>query len=65
MGPVQKNQSTSPCSGHQDLGANFKRWPSDATSIHMFNKAHLHQRLTTVQAVCESRKWRLRQSSKD
>ncbi len=28
---------------NQALGLNFKRWPSDATFLYLFNKAHLQQ----------------------
>jgi hypothetical protein len=28
---------------NQVLGLNFKRWPSDATFLYLFNKAHLQE----------------------
>ena len=28
---------------NQALGLNFKRWPTDATFLYLFNKAHLKQ----------------------
>ena len=28
---------------NQALGLNFKRWPSDATFLYLFNKAHLQE----------------------
>jgi hypothetical protein len=35
---------------NQVLGLNFKRWPSDATFLYLFNKAHLQQFGEVLQA---------------
>ena len=35
---------------NQALGLNFKRWPSDATSLYLFNKAHLQALGEVLQA---------------
>ena len=35
---------------NQALGLNFKRWPSDATFLYLFNKAHLQQFGEVLQA---------------
>jgi hypothetical protein len=35
---------------NQALGLNFKRWPSDATFLYLFNKAHLQQFGQVLQA---------------
>ena len=34
----------------QALGLDFKRWPSDATFLYLFNKAHLQQFGEVLQA---------------
>ena len=35
---------------NQALGLNFKRWPSDATFLYLFNKAHLQEFGQVLQA---------------
>ena len=35
---------------NQALGLNFKRWPSDATFLYLFNKAHLQEFGVVLQA---------------
>ena len=35
---------------NQALGLNFKRWPTDATFLYLFNKAHLEQFGEVLQA---------------
>ena len=35
---------------NQTLGLNFKRWPSDATFLYLFNKAHLQEFGRVLQA---------------
>jgi hypothetical protein len=35
---------------NQALGLNFKRWPSDATFLYLFNKAHLQEFGQALQA---------------
>ncbi len=40
---------------NQALGLNFKRWPSDATFLYLFNKAHLQEFGEVLQA------WMIRQ----
>lgn len=40
---------------NQALGLEFKRWPSDATFLYLFNKAHLHEFGQVLQA------WMIRQ----
>ena len=34
----------------QPLGMDFKRWPSDATFLYLFNKAHLQEFAQVLQA---------------
>ena len=40
---------------NQTLGLNFKRWPSDATFLYLFNKAHLQEFGQVLQAWMISR----------
>ena len=35
---------------NEDLGLDFKRWPSDATFLYLFNKAHLQEFGQVLQA---------------